>query len=551
MASLRLLLLGLGAFVSTAWSSPIIHSRQYYPGDPSVGGPVIPQSCTETSFTSPRWGIYNPTLVTVNGSSGGSQGDIRFLTVNFATNVSAACIAKNIDLDPKGPDALNIWHDCEIPNLKFQFNLTSFDMRLRGFWTCDNTTDSFTFTAQGVWEQPLIQGCLDDWQAPRGEETLCIMGNSQVWGTLTTPVQIQPQLPIRPYTPSELPERCVDRSWDPQWLVEKLVYRNFSSISIGNSTKEIQELTFEVTNISNEKKSQCRITSLGNFTNADGSTPWVLCQTADPEEKLSVMLAVQSGIMGIRQDWNCMDGIEGIEPNHYSGTGFLLLSLTCETARNQTIRALRGRVLRPRAADTFQCTMPATNFTGYEISQLPIMPHTPYTRSCTIGSLTNTSSFIVREYEIRTVTILRPNKSKTAFGTLDLYNPGSGDTYKLHRLQIQNDGAWHDCTLARTESGQQQPLPWQLYHCEYRFGPGHRDIAFKISWACDDRDPLHPILFATIASSTLPAQECFEWRTEQGVISSCRLPAFSIPVESLSWSSLSSPMERGPTLPWV
>ena len=316
MASLGLLLLlslEVGAIFPKTWSSSTLHNRQYYPGDPSEGGPVTPQSCTEASFTSPRWGIYNPTLVTVNGSSGGSQGDIRFLTVNSATNVSAACIARNIDLDPKGPDALDIWHDCDIPNLKFQFNLTSFDMRLRGSWHCDNTTDALAFNAQGVWEQPLIQGCLDDWQAPRGEETLCIMGNSQVWGTLTTPVQIQPQLPIRPYTPSELPERCVDRSWDPQWQVDQLVYQNYSSVSIGNTTKETQELTFELTNISNEQRTQCRITSLGNFTSADGSTPWVPCQTSDPDEKLSVMLAVQSGIMGVRQDWNCSDGIEGIE----------------------------------------------------------------------------------------------------------------------------------------------------------------------------------------------------------------------------------------------
>ncbi|KAK3952975.1 hypothetical protein QBC32DRAFT_388929 [Pseudoneurospora amorphoporcata] len=493
MAFLSLLLLGLGVFFPRAWSSSIIDSGQYYRGDPSEGGPVTPQSCTEASFTSPRWGIYRERL------------------------------------DPKGLDALDIWHDCDIPNLKFYFNLTSFDMRLRGTWLCDNTT-GFTFTAQGVWEQPLIQGCLDDWQAPRGEETLCIMGNSQVWGSLTTPVQIQPQLPIRPYTPSELPGRFVDRSWDPQWLVENLVYRNYSSISGGNSTQE---------------------THLGNYTSADGSTPWIPCQAIDPDEKLSVMLAVQSGILGVRQDWNCLDGIQGIEPNHYSGTGFLPLILTCRALTNQTIRTLRGRVSRPKTPNPFRCTIPTTNFTGYEASQLPVMPHTPYTRSCTIGSVTNTSSLIVRGYDIRTETILRPSKSKTVTRTFDLYNPGSGDIYRLHGLQIQDDAAWHECTLAPTESGEQQPLPWQLYHCEYRFGPGHRDVAFKLNWACDDRDRLHPVLFATTANSKLPAQDCFEWRTQQGVSSSCRLPEFSIPIESLSWSSLSSSMERGPTLPWV
>lgn len=169
------------------------------------------------------------------------------------------------------------------------------------------------------------------------------------------------------------------------------------------------------------------------------------------------------------------------------------LSLTCGVPPNQTIRAIRGRVSRPKATNTFQCTMPATNFTGYEASQLPVMPHTPYTKSCTIGSITNTSSLIVGGYEIRTVTMLRPNKSKTVSGSFDLYNLGSGDTYGLHGLQIQDDGAWHQCTLPLTESGEQQPLPWQLYHCEYRFTPEHRDIAFKLSWACDDRDPLHPV----------------------------------------------------------
>lgn len=82
--------------------------------------------------------------------------------------------------------------------------------------------------------------------------------------------------------------------------------------------------------------------------------------------------------------------------------------------------------------------MPAINFTGYEAGQLPIMPHTPYTRSCTVGSITNTSSLIVRGYEIRTITILKPSRPKSVYGTFDLYNSGSGDTYRLRGLQIQN-----------------------------------------------------------------------------------------------------------------
>ena len=130
----RFLFLGLLGLQVVA-SSPVLHSRQYWP-DPTQAPIPSEEKCIEESFSSPKWGIYDPALITVNGSSGGSQGDIRFLTMNTATGVVANCTAKNIELDPKGPNAADFWHNCSIPDLFFQFNLTSFDLRLKGTWSC-------------------------------------------------------------------------------------------------------------------------------------------------------------------------------------------------------------------------------------------------------------------------------------------------------------------------------------------------------------------------------------------------------------------------------
>jgi hypothetical protein len=124
------------ALFAVACSAAFIQNRQYSP-DPDPKSST-PQQCIETSLTNPTWGIYNPSLVAVNSSSGGTQGDVRFLTINSATGVSASCTAKDIDLYPKGAAALAVWHNCTIPDLFFQFDLETLDMHLRGSWGCDD-----------------------------------------------------------------------------------------------------------------------------------------------------------------------------------------------------------------------------------------------------------------------------------------------------------------------------------------------------------------------------------------------------------------------------
>lgn len=135
-----LLLLGSQA-LTTATAIPATDSephavwpRQY--ADPEAPPPSV-EACIDRSFSNPNWHVISPMLVTVNGSRGGTTGDLQFLAINMATGVTARCNQSNIELDPRGPDALTKWHGCNVTDLGFQFNLTSFEMRLRGSWVCE------------------------------------------------------------------------------------------------------------------------------------------------------------------------------------------------------------------------------------------------------------------------------------------------------------------------------------------------------------------------------------------------------------------------------
>ncbi|KAM7189426.1 hypothetical protein V8F20_010156 [Naviculisporaceae sp. PSN 640] len=531
-----------------------IEPRQYWP-DPTKDPIPTEEECLLQSFSSPNWGIYDPALITVNGSSDGSIGDIRFLTMNTATGVVANCTAKNIELDPKvkGGDT-ELWHNCSIPNLFFQFDLTAFDLRLKGTWTC-GTNKQVTFAANGTWEQPLIQGCLDDWEAPRGQEILCIMGNSQVWGGLSSPINIVPQLPLLPYTPQEPPWRCVDRSVDPQWQISDLLYQHHSS-EIGSKIVEKRyHLSFDLVNLSNNEKVACNVAvdQLKAVANWDGSFPWFDCidTVKDPDSgnitSTSVMLDTIHGLLGVRQSWSCTDGIEGVESNNFTGTAYLSTDLKCGQVLELDMHDTEGDATG--ITSNYNCTLnkATVNLAGYSPEPPANMPHTSYSKSCTMGSVMNTASLSLREYEIAETTSGHGKTNKV--GTFTLFNPGSGDTYRLYRMPVQDDGAWHECD--KTAGTDSEPFPWQLVGCRYLLDRAKHQASFQIQWYCDDRDPSHAILFnATASTESLPTEIC------DGAKSSCRLSLngtaeVAMPVSSLTWTSTSRPMDRGPILPWI
>jgi hypothetical protein len=72
-------------------------------------------------------------------------------------------------------------------------------------------------------------------------------------------------------------------------------------------------------------------------------------------------------------------------------------------------------------------------------------------------------------------------------GTFSIANPGPGDVYRLDRIPVVDDGEWHGCEAAPGGT-----LPWQLARCRYAFDRQLRQASFRLSWYCDDRDPLHP-----------------------------------------------------------
>lgn len=173
----------------------------------------------------------------------------------------------------------------------------------------------FLFSASGIWEEPVIQGCFTD-EGPRGEEQLCIMGNSQVSGSLSSPVSISPQLPIYPYTPFEPARRCVDRSYDPEWVIESFFYKHHSA-HLADIAERYYDLSVVLTSTSTGEKSTCDIQVDELRADTKRTASWIRCSPPSGSNALTssteIMLDPEYGILGVRQAWRCTDGIEGID----------------------------------------------------------------------------------------------------------------------------------------------------------------------------------------------------------------------------------------------
>ncbi|KAK4162831.1 hypothetical protein QBC43DRAFT_321088 [Cladorrhinum sp. PSN259] len=106
----------------------------------------------------------------------------------------------------------------------------------------------------------------------------------------------------------------------------------------------------------------------------------------------------------------------------------------------------------------------------------------PSSRSCTPSSYTNITNFILREYQIDTITT--SNSAGQLRGTLSVENPGTGDIYKLDRINISTGGGvWSVCV-----PGKDAPLPSQLVRCQYLIEKISNRIGFRFQWYCDDKD---------------------------------------------------------------
>ena len=142
------------------------------------------------------------------------------------------------------------------------------------------------------------------------------MGNSQVPASLSRPVTIHPQLPLLPYTPSERARRCVDRSYDPEWEINDLLYQHHDA-EANNKTSTFYELSLNVTNVSDGRSLTCSVKAdLPTGSQNNGSTTWVRCSEAGPSTpgaSIDVSLDTNYGVFGLRQAWECSDGVAGVE----------------------------------------------------------------------------------------------------------------------------------------------------------------------------------------------------------------------------------------------
>jgi hypothetical protein len=144
------------------------------------------------------------------------------------------------------------------------------------------------------------------------------MGNSQVPAGLSSPVAIHPQLPILPYRPRERAQRCVDRSYDPEWEINSFLYQHHY-VERNNKTAMSYDLSLDLTNISDGQRAKCSVSVDLDDTPKNGSAAWAPCvatSNTGPSTNatsLEVMLDTDYGIFGLRQAWECSDGVAGVE----------------------------------------------------------------------------------------------------------------------------------------------------------------------------------------------------------------------------------------------
>jgi hypothetical protein len=138
-------------------------------------------------------------------------------------------------------------------------------------------------------------------------------------------------------------------------------------------------------------------------------------------------------------------------------------------------------------ASRFSCSLPTTRLDGYS-DPPPTIPHTQYSRSCTLNSF-NATTLVLQGYDINVeveTMAEAANGQLRKHATFTVYNPGSGDTYELLNLPVVDDGSWHDCVAGKDR------LPWQLVSCRYQLDRSSNKIGFEYQWYCDDRDADHP-----------------------------------------------------------
>jgi len=332
---------------------------------------------------------------------------------------------------------------------------------------------------------PVELGCYDETADSRGRTRICLLADINFQAGLVSPIDIYPLVPQEPFTPYFWPDTCVERSENPGWRIDDLSF-TYTSRDV-TSTPIFGILLLNLTNNSNGDRLRCFSMIDDLELDRNHADRWIDCGVEPfPSESkrilsTQVMFNREYNVLAVNQTWKCDEecvcsvshrGVALADSQHravetHTGVGFLVSPLNCTTATSSS-----GPVI-----GSYECSLAVQNFTGYDVRDVPPLPHTHYARSCTINSL-NTSQLTLRQYDIKSVGAGGPTH-----GSITLFNPGPGDEYKLRGVPIQGDGEWRECVADI------DPLPWQLVSCEYLLNLATGAIGFKIQWYCDDRNP--------------------------------------------------------------
>ncbi len=244
-------------------------------------------------------------------------------------------------------------------------------LRLRG------RKKSFNFTGQRRLPLPVQLGCIEQ-ADQRGNITMCFLANLNMEPWLESPVEIDPTVPYMPAVNYFETDTCAQRSLYPEWTIADLAYS--SGPALANGTTAASTLSLGLTSVSTRETLICVVAVDEMAIDRTLSDPWVSCgassrlasNSSGTSSSTTILFNREYNLLAVNQSWQCSDDTTNTS---YSAAGFLDVPFNCSAKTGPS---------------SYACSLPTTNLTGYTYDDLPHMPHTYYTHSCTINSLNTT-----------------------------------------------------------------------------------------------------------------------------------------------------------------
>jgi hypothetical protein len=169
-----------------------------------------------------------------------------------------------------------------------------------------------------------------------------------------------------------------------------------------------------------------------------------------------------------------------------------VLDLNCTTPQPFGGQATYGNNIITYNITTYSCTTPnneSVTIAGYP-EPAPDFPHSNYNRSCTINSF-NLTTLVLTQFVHQSQWALEQLNSPEVLThdiLIQLYNPATDDSYRIQEGWWEEQGAnetqgiWRECS---------DPNSQLLLSCSFLYNNITNEIAVKVEWFCDDRDPEH------------------------------------------------------------